>query len=162
MARSLYPGFGRRGLPPHLNRTRSELIIRKGFRGAIDSYSAFFENDHTTPTGLGGYLGERGIEKHHAGRAGDRLLRGVFRARCRQTGPEHDCAAGRLSRDRPWRFDGADAWQDARRRRAVGLTPLNPIWPRRQIIPPRHTDARVRGRCAIFRHRPSRDCGRSQ
>ena len=54
-------GSGGAAFHPHLNRTRSELIIRKGFRGAIDSYSAFFENDHTTPTGLGGYLGERGI-----------------------------------------------------------------------------------------------------
>ena len=41
----------------------AELIIRKGFRQAIDSYSAFFENDHKTPTGLGGYLKERGITK---------------------------------------------------------------------------------------------------
>jgi nicotinamidase/pyrazinamidase len=41
----------------------AELVIRKGFRGAIDSYSAFFENDKTTPTGLGGYLKERGFEK---------------------------------------------------------------------------------------------------
>ena len=39
----------------------ADLIIRKGFRAAIDSYSAFFENDHTTATGLGGYLRERGI-----------------------------------------------------------------------------------------------------
>lgn len=42
--------------------TKAELIIRKGFRRPIDSYSAFFENDHKTPTGLGGYLRERGIE----------------------------------------------------------------------------------------------------
>jgi nicotinamidase/pyrazinamidase len=42
--------------------TKAELIIRKGFRKAIDSYSAFFENDHKTPTGLGGYLSERGIK----------------------------------------------------------------------------------------------------
>lgn len=41
--------------------TKAELVIRKGFRGAIDSYSAFFENDHKTPTGLAGYLRERGI-----------------------------------------------------------------------------------------------------
>lgn len=41
--------------------TKAELIIRKGFRRSIDSYSAFFENDHKTPTGLGGYLRERGI-----------------------------------------------------------------------------------------------------
>jgi nicotinamidase/pyrazinamidase len=42
--------------------TKAELIIRKGFRKAIDSYSAFFENDHMTPTGLGGYLSERGVK----------------------------------------------------------------------------------------------------
>ena len=41
--------------------TKAELVIRKGFRRAIDSYSAFFENDRTTPTGLAGYLRERGI-----------------------------------------------------------------------------------------------------
>ena len=41
--------------------TKAELVVRKGFRKAIDSYSAFFENDRTTPTGLGGYLKERGI-----------------------------------------------------------------------------------------------------
>lgn len=38
-----------------------DLIVRKGFRPEIDSYSAFFENDHTTPTGLSGYLRDRGI-----------------------------------------------------------------------------------------------------
>jgi nicotinamidase/pyrazinamidase len=41
--------------------TRANMIIRKGFRAGIDSYSAFFENDHTTPTGLAGYLRERGV-----------------------------------------------------------------------------------------------------
>jgi len=44
-----------------LDVTKAELIIRKGYRKAIDSYSAFFENDHATPTGLGGYLKERGF-----------------------------------------------------------------------------------------------------
>ncbi len=39
----------------------AQLIIRKGFRAAIDSYSAFFENDHQTQTGLEGYLRARGI-----------------------------------------------------------------------------------------------------
>src|SRR6266567_1252331 len=39
------------------------LVIRKGFRPAIDSYSAFYENDRTTPTGLGGYLRERGVRR---------------------------------------------------------------------------------------------------
>jgi nicotinamidase/pyrazinamidase len=42
-------------------RTDGDLIIRKGYNPAIDSYSAFFENDHTTPTGLEGYLRTRGI-----------------------------------------------------------------------------------------------------
>jgi nicotinamidase/pyrazinamidase len=44
-----------------LNQSRADLIIRKGFNPAIDSYSAFFENDHRTPTGLEGYLRTRGI-----------------------------------------------------------------------------------------------------
>ncbi|MDA8584953.1 bifunctional nicotinamidase/pyrazinamidase [Rhodobacteraceae bacterium] len=41
----------------------ADLIIRKGFRRQIDSYSAFFENDHATSTGLEGYLRNRGVEK---------------------------------------------------------------------------------------------------
>jgi nicotinamidase/pyrazinamidase len=39
----------------------AQLIVRKGFRAGIDSYSAFFENDQTTPTGLEGYLRNRGV-----------------------------------------------------------------------------------------------------
>ena len=46
-----------------LNTDRAEMVIRKGFRRAIDSYSALFENDHTTQTGLEGYLRTRGITK---------------------------------------------------------------------------------------------------
>lgn len=46
-----------------LNTDRADLIIRKGYNPAIDSYSAFFENDHTTPTGLRGYLDTRGISQ---------------------------------------------------------------------------------------------------
>ncbi len=46
-----------------LNTTRADLIIRKGYNRAIDSYSAFFENDHETPTGLEGYLRTRGIDR---------------------------------------------------------------------------------------------------
>ncbi len=45
-----------------LNVDAADLIIRKGYNPAIDSYSAFFENDHSTPTGLEGYLRTRGIE----------------------------------------------------------------------------------------------------
>ena len=39
----------------------AQLVVRKGFRPEIDSYSAFFENDHVTPTGLEGYLRSRGV-----------------------------------------------------------------------------------------------------
>jgi nicotinamidase/pyrazinamidase len=46
-----------------LRLTKAELILRKGFRPHIDSYSAFFENDHATPTGLAGYLRERGLTR---------------------------------------------------------------------------------------------------
>lgn len=48
---------------PALETGRADLIIRKGTRRAIDSYSAFFENDHATPTGLDGYLRDRGISR---------------------------------------------------------------------------------------------------
>jgi len=41
---------------------RANLIIRKGYNPDIDSYSAFFENDHLTPTGLEGYCRTRGID----------------------------------------------------------------------------------------------------
>ncbi|MFP5234423.1 MAG: bifunctional nicotinamidase/pyrazinamidase [Acidobacteriota bacterium] len=48
---------------PALQLTRAELILRKGRRREIDSYSAFFENDRTTATGLAGYLRERGLTR---------------------------------------------------------------------------------------------------
>ncbi|NJM82011.1 MAG: bifunctional nicotinamidase/pyrazinamidase [Tabrizicola sp.] len=52
------PGAGfHAGLATH----PAQMVIRKGFRSMIDSYSAFFENDRTTPTGLEGYLRTRGI-----------------------------------------------------------------------------------------------------
>ncbi len=46
-----------------LNLPQCELILRKGFRPEIDSYSAFIENDKTTLTGLAGYLRERGLRR---------------------------------------------------------------------------------------------------
>ena len=46
-----------------LNTNLADMIIRKGFNPAIDSYSAFFENDKKTPTGLHGYLQTRQVEK---------------------------------------------------------------------------------------------------
>jgi nicotinamidase/pyrazinamidase len=48
---------------PGLRTDPADLILRKGFRPEIDSYSAFFENDRTTPTGLAGYLRERGVDR---------------------------------------------------------------------------------------------------
>lgn len=50
-------------LHPDLKLPQAELILRKGFRPQIDSYSAFFENDKTTATGLAGYLRERGLKR---------------------------------------------------------------------------------------------------
>lgn len=48
---------------PDLHTESADAIIRKGMNPALDSYSAFFENDHVTPTGLAGYLTARGITK---------------------------------------------------------------------------------------------------
>ncbi len=46
---------------PALTTDPAQMVIRKGFRPGIDSYSAFFENDRHTPTGLDGYLRSRGV-----------------------------------------------------------------------------------------------------
>jgi nicotinamidase/pyrazinamidase len=67
-AQTLWPDHcvqGSQGAAFHagLDLPHAELVIRKGFRREIDSYSAFFENDHTTPTGLTGYLRERGFTR---------------------------------------------------------------------------------------------------
>jgi nicotinamidase/pyrazinamidase len=67
-AQTLWPDHcvqGSRGAEFHadLKLPQAELILRKGFRPTIDSYSAFFENDRSTPTGLAGYLHERGITR---------------------------------------------------------------------------------------------------
>jgi nicotinamidase/pyrazinamidase len=48
---------------PALRTDAADLVVRKGFRPEIDSYSAFFENDKTTPTGLDGYLRARGAKR---------------------------------------------------------------------------------------------------
>ena len=65
---TLWPDHCRQGTAgsafyPELEIDRAELIIRKGFRPEIDSYSAFFENDRRTPTGLAGYLRDRGLRR---------------------------------------------------------------------------------------------------
>jgi nicotinamidase/pyrazinamidase len=63
----LWPDHCVQGTPgaafhPDLHSDPADLIIRKGFRPGIDSYSAFFENDRETPTGLEGYLRNRGAD----------------------------------------------------------------------------------------------------
>jgi nicotinamidase/pyrazinamidase len=64
----LWPDHGIAGTPnaaihPAIDQSRIEAIIRKGFRPALDSYSAFFENDRQTPTGLDGWLRQRGFSR---------------------------------------------------------------------------------------------------
>jgi nicotinamidase/pyrazinamidase len=51
------------GFHPALRLPQAELIMRKGFRSEVDSYSAFYENDRVTTTGLAGYLRERGLTR---------------------------------------------------------------------------------------------------
>ena len=67
-AQTLWPDHcvqGTEGAEFHkdLDLPRCELVVRKGFRPEIDSYSAFRENDRETPTGLAGYLRERGFRR---------------------------------------------------------------------------------------------------
>jgi len=67
-AQVLWPDHGVAGTPTAaiheaIDQTRIEVIIRKGFRPDLDSYSAFFENDRTTPTGLEGWLRQRGFTR---------------------------------------------------------------------------------------------------
>jgi nicotinamidase-related amidase len=57
------PGTPGAEFHPGLDADRAELIVRKGFVREIDSYSAFYENDHKTPTGLAGYLRERRFDR---------------------------------------------------------------------------------------------------
>jgi nicotinamidase/pyrazinamidase len=56
-------GSAHAALHPDLDQTRIEVIIRKGCDPALDSYSTFFENDHATPTGLDGWLRQRGVRR---------------------------------------------------------------------------------------------------
>ncbi len=67
-AQYLWPDHCVQGTPgaclhPDLHIPHAELLLRKGFRRTIDSYSAFTENDGATPTGLAGYLRERNLKR---------------------------------------------------------------------------------------------------
>lgn len=67
-SQTLWPDHCVQGTPgaafhPGLDIPHAELIVRKGYHREVDSYSAFFENDHKTPTGLSGYLRERGFRR---------------------------------------------------------------------------------------------------
>jgi len=57
------PGTPGAEFHPALDTRRAALIVRKGHNPQIDSYSALYENDHRTGTGLGGYLRERGLRR---------------------------------------------------------------------------------------------------
>jgi nicotinamidase/pyrazinamidase len=65
---TLWPEHGLQGsanaaIHPDIDQSRIQAIIRKGFHPHADSYSAFFENDRTTPTGLDGWLRTRGFRR---------------------------------------------------------------------------------------------------
>jgi nicotinamidase/pyrazinamidase len=67
-AQVLWPDHGIAGtanaaIHPAIDQRRVEVVVRKGFRRELDSYSAFFENDRSTPTGLEGWLKQRGFTR---------------------------------------------------------------------------------------------------
>ena len=104
---------------PALDIPHAALIVRKGMHSAIDSYSTFFENDRKTPTGLIGYLRERGLTRLFlAGLAFDFCVRysaedapppGLRRVRHR----------GCLPRHQPRRLNSGNAHKSCRDRRAL-------------------------------------------
>ena len=108
VARPLRAGDRGRGVPSRRSTIRAQLVIRKGFRAEIDSYSAFFENDRAHRTGLAGYLRERGDRGGDAGRARDGFLRrllgagrgeaGFPRARSSRTPAGRSTSTGRWPR----------------------------------------------------------------
>ena len=113
----------------------AELVLRKGYHRAIDSYSAFYENDRATHTGLAGYLRERGFERVVHGRPRLRFLRALFGGRRPSRRLQGGGGRGRLPQHRPRGLGGRDARtiQDARyrlrsvRRRRLELFGSAPI-----------------------------------
>ncbi len=103
-----------------LRHDAADMIIRKGFRAEIDSYSAFFENDHKTPTGLEGYLRTRGVTGVTlAGLATDFCVAySAFDAA--RLGFAVTVRLDACRRHRPGRLAGRCAGPDARQRRPAG------------------------------------------
>ena len=152
-------GSRRRRFPSRTSTwTKAELIIRKGFRPAIDSYSAFFENDHTTPTGLAGYLRERGIRTVTlVGLATD--FASPIRRSTRSAAASRPQSARRLPRHRPRRLARTmlAEMKASRREAARRLSTRSSV--------SAHPDIALHQRRIVAqraRRRPSRGCGRSR
>ena len=94
------------------------LVIRKGHNRAIDSYSGFVEADRKTPTGLAGYLKERGVDRVFCRRARDRFLRRLDRHRRRPGRLRGLCHRGRVPRHRRAGLARQGVGRHGRRRRA--------------------------------------------
>ncbi len=142
---------GSRGAEFHagLHVSRAELIVRKGYHAAIDSYSTFFENDRRTPTGLGGYLRERGLGRVFlAGLATDFCVR-YSAEDARRLGFD---VAVVLDACRAIDMDGSgQAALDSFARCGAGITTAAEIMSRRGLLdsPGRHRD----GHAVISRRR---------
>ncbi len=105
--------------------TKAELILRKGYHPAIDSYSAFYENDRQTPTGLGGYLRERGFSRVFlAGLAFDFCVRYSAEDAHREgfTAIVFEDACRAIDMD-----GSAQAARDAFRERRIGCVPASAV-----------------------------------
>ena len=105
--------------------TKAELILRKGYHPAIDSYSAFYENDRQTPTGLGGYLRERGFSRVFlAGLAFDFCVRYSAEDAHREgfTAIVFEDACRAIDMD-----GSAQAARDAFRERGIGCVPASAV-----------------------------------
>jgi nicotinamidase/pyrazinamidase len=106
---------------------RAELIVRKGFRRDIDSYSAFYENDHKTSTGLEGYLRQRGF--------GHVVLVGLALDFCVRYSAEDAVAAGfkvSVVMDGCWAIDtdsSLDATRDSFRKLGVHMIHSTDVQP---------------------------------
>jgi nicotinamidase/pyrazinamidase len=115
---------------PDLRTDPADLIIRKGFDPLIDSYSAFYENDRATPTGLEGYLRNRGIDTVTSRGAGHRLLRELLGRRRHAARLQGGGGGKPLPGHRPRRLARRRLRRDALGRRPDRLRrPLGPCAP---------------------------------